>query len=235
MRKKGMMTAAAAMVMAAAMSMTSIAAGWQKDDNGWRYGTNADNSTWYMGSWQWIDGNGDGIAESYFFDQNGYLLVNTTTADGFTVNADGAWVLNGVVQTKLMAGPGGGSETTGGVGGSPSGGGGSSSSGGGSSSGTNSSSLTEEERAVGGMYGIPDAWLGSYCEVSVLEDGSLKTVGWTDYTDPITGFAAHTGYREWTQKGGNTVTVITFTDDNTMSCVETIPPDMVNRFFLLRK
>ena len=49
--------------------------------------------------WQWIDGNGDGVSESYYFGSNGYLLTNTTTADGYTVNADGAWVVDGVVQT----------------------------------------------------------------------------------------------------------------------------------------
>ena len=39
-------------------------------------------------SWQWIDGNGDGVSESYYFDGNGYMLFNTTTPDGYTVNAD---------------------------------------------------------------------------------------------------------------------------------------------------
>lgn len=100
MKRKKMMIAVAAIAMAAAMSMTAFAAGWQQNATGWWYGTNADNSQWYSGGWQWIDGNGDGIAESYYFDQNGYIAVNTTTPDGYTVNADGAWVVNGVVQTQ---------------------------------------------------------------------------------------------------------------------------------------
>lgn len=48
----------------------------------------------------WIDGNNDGKAECYYFDSVGYMLVNTTTPDGCTVNADGAWTQNGVVQTQ---------------------------------------------------------------------------------------------------------------------------------------
>ena len=74
--------------------------GWQKNETGWWYGTNATGTTWYHDGWQWIDGNGDGTAESYYFDHNGWLLTDTTTPDGYTVNASGAWVQNGVVQTK---------------------------------------------------------------------------------------------------------------------------------------
>jgi len=33
-------------------------------------------------------------------DGNGYMLANTTTPDGYTVNASGAWVSNGTVQTQ---------------------------------------------------------------------------------------------------------------------------------------
>ena len=33
----------------------------------------------------------------------GWLLTNTTTPDGYTVNADGAWVENGRVQEKANA------------------------------------------------------------------------------------------------------------------------------------
>ena len=58
--------------------------------------------------WQWIDGNGDGLKECYYFNQDdtnslglpqGAMLKNTTTPDGYTVNANGEWVVNGVVQT----------------------------------------------------------------------------------------------------------------------------------------
>lgn len=63
--------------MAAGMAMTSFAAGWQ-----------------------WIDDNNDGVEECYYFDANGYMLANTTTPDGYTVNADGVWTENGAAHTR---------------------------------------------------------------------------------------------------------------------------------------
>ena len=77
------------------------ASGCQKDTVGWWYGTNENNTTWYNSGWQWVDGNNDGIAESYYFNSNGYIAVNTTV-DGYTVNNDGAWTVNGIVQTKQV-------------------------------------------------------------------------------------------------------------------------------------
>lgn len=50
--------------------------------------------------WYWIDANHDSVAESYCFDQEGYLLTNTTTLDGYQVNANGTWTVNGAVQTR---------------------------------------------------------------------------------------------------------------------------------------
>ncbi len=99
----------AVIVLAAGMTlagcMTALASGWQKNDTGWWYATNDEGTAWYADEWQWIDGNGDGVAESYCFDKNGYLYTDTTTPDGYTVNADGAWVENGQVQTKEATQP----------------------------------------------------------------------------------------------------------------------------------
>lgn len=85
------------------MSMNAFAAGWQQGSNGWWYATNEDNSQWYSDGWQWIDSNGDGSAECYYFDSQGWLLTNTTAPDGSQVNENGAWVVNGVVQAKAAA------------------------------------------------------------------------------------------------------------------------------------
>lgn len=35
------------------------------------------------------------------YNSNGYIAVNTTV-DGYTVNNDGAWTVNGIVQTKQV-------------------------------------------------------------------------------------------------------------------------------------
>lgn len=124
MIKRKILTTVAAVSVAATMTVGVFAVGWQHNVTGWWYGTNETNTTWHANCWQWIDGNNDGIAECYYFDQNGYMLASTTTPDGFTVNADGAWTVNGVVQTKIVANTSSNSPSVGGsgtVGGSGSG------------------------------------------------------------------------------------------------------------------
>lgn len=98
--KKQLWTGVLTTIITFTMGITSFAAGWQKSDSGWWYATNDTGSTWHANGWQWIDGNGDGTAECYYFDGNGYCLMDTITPDGCTVNAEGAWVENGIVQTK---------------------------------------------------------------------------------------------------------------------------------------
>ena len=143
MTKRKILTTVAAVSVAAMMTVGVYAVGWQHNTTGWWYGTNEANTTWHANGWQWIDGNNDGVAECYYFDQNGYMLASTTTPDGFTVNADGAWTVNGVVQTKVVAASSGNPS----VGGSGSGATGSSGGVGGSgtagSSGSNASSSTD--------------------------------------------------------------------------------------------
>lgn len=97
---KGYAVLATAMAISVLIGTTSFAAGWIQDDTGWWYGTNEDNSRWHSSGWQWLDGNGDGTAECYFFDQAGYMLENTTAPDGYQVNENGAWMENGIVQTR---------------------------------------------------------------------------------------------------------------------------------------
>lgn len=54
----------------------------------------------YAAGWQWMDPNNDGISECYYFTDNGTMLTQTTTPDGYTVNEQGAWIINGAVQTQ---------------------------------------------------------------------------------------------------------------------------------------
>lgn len=69
---------------------------WVQDEKGWRVqysdGTCL-TSNWYQSpaSNRW-----------YYMGADGYMLTNTTTPDGYYVNADGAWVVDGVVQTKVV-------------------------------------------------------------------------------------------------------------------------------------
>lgn len=75
--------------------------GWEKDGNGywWR---DADG-TYPMNTWRWLDGDKDGVSECYYFDENGYCLLGATAPDGSQVNESGAWVVDGVVQTRRAA------------------------------------------------------------------------------------------------------------------------------------
>ncbi len=83
-----------------ALTVPAFAGVWQYDGKGWWYDNQ--DGTYEAHGWSWINGNNDGVAECYYFDDNGYLLVNTVTPDGYTVNADGQWVEGGQVQTSAV-------------------------------------------------------------------------------------------------------------------------------------
>ncbi|MCI8959063.1 MAG: hypothetical protein HFG62_08090 [Lachnospiraceae bacterium] len=104
MMKKWMFTCLLSQALAASVGIAAYGAQWHMDHMGWWY-DNGDG-TWPAGQWQWLDGNGDGIAECYYFDHNGYCMVNGVTPDGYQVNGDGAWTKDGVVQTQNTGGPG---------------------------------------------------------------------------------------------------------------------------------
>lgn len=82
------------MLLSITMSMTAYAGTWktgkEESQNKWWY-ANGDGS-YAKNGWYWIDGNNDGVAECYYFDDNGWLLTNTTTPDGYQVNSDGMWI-----------------------------------------------------------------------------------------------------------------------------------------------
>ena len=96
--KKSFVTMGLVVALSMATSMTALA-GWEQTGTTWKYQT---NGTYYNDGWHWIDGNGDNVAECYFFNVDSTMLLNTTTPDNFTVNADGAWTVNGIVQTKVL-------------------------------------------------------------------------------------------------------------------------------------
>lgn len=96
--KKKILTFAAAGCMALLMTTTAFAGQWQQNASGWWY-DNGDG-TYPTQCWKWIDGDGDGIAECYYFDKDGIMLAGVTTPDGNQVNESGKWILEGVIQTK---------------------------------------------------------------------------------------------------------------------------------------
>ena len=100
-RSKKIVALAMAALMTAGSGMTVSAGQWQSDTNGWWWQN--DDGSYPVGSWQWLDGNNDGTAECYYFDVNGYMLANTTTPDGYSVDGNGAWVVNGMIQTQTSS------------------------------------------------------------------------------------------------------------------------------------
>ena len=102
MKKKLIIPAALIMVMT--MSTVAMAGTWKtgKSPNENRWWFQDENGAYASDEWRWLDGNGDGIAECYAFDKDGWMYANATTSDGYQVNADGAWVVDGVVQTRSL-------------------------------------------------------------------------------------------------------------------------------------
>lgn len=132
--------------------------GWQLLNGKWFFFNVSGNTVAPEGAalkgWQWIDG------KCYYFEMTGTetrpvssMYENEKTPDGYDVNKDGAWTVNGNpvteargITTKIPATAG--SSTTGRISGGSGGGGGSShgSSGGGSSSGSSSGGSSNTEK-----------------------------------------------------------------------------------------
>lgn len=87
---------AVAAVLAMGTGITAFAGNWQQSSSGWWYQN--DDGSWPANAWQWING------KCYYFDENGYMLANGTAPDGSAVNEEGAWVVNGIVQTQETSG-----------------------------------------------------------------------------------------------------------------------------------
>lgn len=100
MKKKSLVVLGLAVGMSLSLPLLSYAGEWKQDATGWWLQN--DDGTYPVNKWEWVDGNKDGIAECYYFNESGYCLMATTTPDNCTVNESGAWIVNGVVQTKIV-------------------------------------------------------------------------------------------------------------------------------------
>ena len=83
-------------------SLSAYAGEWKRDNKGWWW-DNGDG-TFPKDEWVWLDGDGDGVAQCYYFDKDGYLMTDTVTPDGSEVNKDGAWIMNGEVMISYTNG-----------------------------------------------------------------------------------------------------------------------------------
>lgn len=83
--KKQLAALGLAVMLAASMSMTSFAADWVQDANGWKYGQHNGYFISYKGGWQEISG------KWYYFDNSNYYMQHDTVIGGYTLGSDGAW------------------------------------------------------------------------------------------------------------------------------------------------
>ncbi len=86
---KKIAAAGLAAVLAAGLSFSSFAAGWENGPSGWQY--QLENGSFAANAWEQING------LWYYFNESGIMLENGITPDGYTVGADGAWI-EGIAQ-----------------------------------------------------------------------------------------------------------------------------------------
>lgn len=90
--KKSIVTLAILGLLTASIS-APVFADWKQETGGKRWWYENTDGSYSKSSWQAIDG------KWYYFDAEGWMLSSTTTPDGYTVNENGQWVKDGVVQT----------------------------------------------------------------------------------------------------------------------------------------
>lgn len=57
---------------------------WIQDNNGWKY--QEDDKSYPVSTWKQISGNW------YYFNEGGYMLSDTITPDGYTIDKSGEWI-----------------------------------------------------------------------------------------------------------------------------------------------
>lgn len=97
MRMKSLAISVLAAGLVLSNTFTSLA-GWEQSEAGWKYKDDTTN-VYLSNGWHWLDGNNDGISECYYLDSAGIMAVSTMV-DNYTINADGQWTVDNVVQTQ---------------------------------------------------------------------------------------------------------------------------------------
>lgn len=87
------------------LSFVCFAGSWKQDAKGYWYQN--DDGSYPQNTWQWIDADGDHIAYCYYFDAEGYCLLNQKTPDGYLVSSSGEWIFDELYfpATKLVNTP----------------------------------------------------------------------------------------------------------------------------------
>ena len=94
MRNKMFISALLTGTLAISFSITAFAGQWMKDDVG--YWWQEDDGSYPVDTFEWIDADGDKVAEGYYFNENGYVYDTTITGNGA-----GAWTLEEWMESQL--------------------------------------------------------------------------------------------------------------------------------------
>ena len=81
-------------------ALPSFSVGFTKGSSRYAWWYDLGHENYLRSTWQWIDTDNDGVAECYYFDADGWMYTDTTTPDGYTVDENGAWTVDSVVQTR---------------------------------------------------------------------------------------------------------------------------------------
>ena len=85
MRKAIKTLAVTTLALTLALPFTAYAGTWQQDSTGWK--VRQDDGIYLTNQWYQ---NTDG--KWYYMGADGYMMINSTTPDGYQVGADGAWI-----------------------------------------------------------------------------------------------------------------------------------------------
>lgn len=89
---------------------SAMTVGWLTDEDGGTYFLHnvSDGALGYLYTgWHWIDDDGDGISQCYYFETNsngsrGRLYKSAVTPDGYTVDGNGQWIQDGRAAAKII-------------------------------------------------------------------------------------------------------------------------------------
>ena len=76
------------------LSFASFAGTWKQDAKGYWYEN--DDGSYPKSTWMWIPGKDPHIAYCYYFDENGYCLINRKSPDGYQLSPSGEWLIDRV-------------------------------------------------------------------------------------------------------------------------------------------
>ena len=82
------------------VSLAETKGTWIEENGLWWY--DKGNGVYLQNGWYWVDGDRDGNAECYYFNAEGWMAADCVTADGYHVDKNGAWVVDGQVQKKQV-------------------------------------------------------------------------------------------------------------------------------------